>query len=77
MHRNSWGKMPPIEAVKPVLGWKESSSSSSKGNYELLKERMCLFNKVMLTQQNEEDRFIGTCLDLERQLSAKEGRSLS
>lgn len=36
-------------AVKSVLRWKELSSSSSKGNYELQKERTCLFSKVTLT----------------------------
>lgn len=66
MDRSNWGRMPSIVAVKPVFGWKELNSSSSKENYELQKQRMCLFNKVMLTQQNEGDRFIGTPLGILR-----------
>lgn len=35
-------------------------SSSSKGNGEVQKETKCLFSKVMLKQQNEEDRLTVT-----------------
>jgi len=45
-----------LVAVKPVLKWRGLCSSSSKGNYEVQKERKCLFRKVMLKQQYEEDR---------------------
>lgn len=49
---------------KPVLRWRGLHSSSSNGEFQ--KERKCLFSKVMLKQQNVEDRLMVTWFGMQR-----------
>lgn len=64
-----------IAAVKPVLRWRGLCSSPTKGNGEVQKERNCMFNKVMLIQQNEKPRLTVTRFGMQRNRGFREGRT--